>query len=83
VARSRRDIEPQSRRRSGQCRECGVYVGAQMASDKGRFGVLNVLTLRPLLALPAAEPMEYGAESPQGRRLRRESRWTPLTETSL
>jgi hypothetical protein len=58
-------------------------VGAQMASDKGRFGVLNVLTLRPLLALPAAEPMEYGAESPQGRRLRRESRWTPLTETSL
>jgi hypothetical protein len=54
-----------------------------MASDKGRFGVLNVLTLGPLLALPAAEPMEYGAESPQGRRLRRESRWTPLTETSL
>jgi hypothetical protein len=48
-----------------------------MASDKGRFGVLNVLTLRPLLALPAAEPMDYGAESPEGRRLRRESRWTP------
>jgi len=65
------------------CRECGVYVGVQMASDKGRFGVLNVLTLRPLLALAAAEPMEYGAESPEGRRLRRESRWTPVGEASL
>lgn len=65
------------------CRECGVYVGVQMVSDKGRFGVLNVLTLRPLLALPAAEPMDYGAESPEGRRLRRESRWTPVGETSL
>jgi len=42
-----------------------------------------VLTLRPLLALPAAEPMNYGAESPEGRRLRRESRWTPLGEGSL
>ena len=51
--------------------------------DKGRFGVLNVLTLRPLPALPAAEPMDYGAESAEGRRLRRESRWTPMGETSL
>jgi hypothetical protein len=65
------------------CRECGVYVGVQMVSDKGRFGVLNVLTLRPLLALPAAEPMDYGAESPEERRLRRESRWTPVGEASL
>jgi hypothetical protein len=65
------------------CRECGVYVGVQMVSDKGRFGVLNVLTLRPLLALPAAESMDYGAESPEGRRLRRESRWTPVGTESL
>ena len=27
------------------CRECGVYVGVQMSTDKGRFGVLNVLSL--------------------------------------
>jgi hypothetical protein len=62
------------------CRECGVYVGAQMVSDKGRFGVLNVLSLRPVLPLAAAEPMDYGAESPEGRRLRRQSRWTPVAE---
>jgi hypothetical protein len=65
------------------CRECGVYVGVEMASDKGRFGVLNVLALRPLLTLSAAEPMDYGAESPQSRRLRRESRWTPVVAESL
>ncbi len=65
------------------CRECGIYVGVQMASDKGRFGVLNVLALRPLLGLSAAELMDYGAESPEGRRLRRETRWTPVAAGSL
>jgi hypothetical protein len=65
------------------CRECGVYVGAQMVSDKGRFGVLNVLSLRPVLPLSTGEPMDYGAESPEGRRLRRESRWTPVGTESL
>ena len=66
------------------CRECGVYVGVQMASDKGRFGVLNVLSLRPLLMnLAASEPMDYGAETAEGRRLRRETRWTPVAAESL
>jgi hypothetical protein len=65
------------------CRECGVFVGVQMASDQGRIGVLNVLALRPLLALAAVEPMDYGAENPEGRRLRREARWTPLAAESL
>jgi hypothetical protein len=65
------------------CRECGIYVGVQMVSDKGRFGVLNVLALRPVLALSAAEPMDYGAESPEARRLRRETRWTPVAPESL
>jgi hypothetical protein len=66
------------------CRECGVYVGVQMATDKGRFGVLNVLSLRPLItSLPAAEPMDYGAETAEIRRLRRETRWTPLSAESV
>jgi hypothetical protein len=55
-----------------------------MASDKGRFGVLNVLSLRPLLMnLSAAEPMDYGAETAEVRRLRRETRWTPVAAESL
>ena len=66
------------------CRECGVYVGVQMESDKGRFGVLNTLALRPLLSgLPAPAPMDYGAETAEVRRLRRESRWTPVGAESL
>jgi hypothetical protein len=66
------------------CRECGVYVGVKMESARGRFGVLNVLSLRPLLTdLPAPTPMEYGPEAPETRRLRREERWAPLTPGSL
>src|ERR1039458_1739958 len=61
------------------CRECGVYVGVQMETDKGRFGVLNVLTLRPLLMdLQVSVPMDYGVETAEVRRLRRETRWTPV-----
>ncbi len=65
------------------CRECGVVVGVQMETDRGRFGVLNVLALRPLLALPAAQPMEFGAETADTRRARRASRWTPVAAGSL
>jgi hypothetical protein len=67
------------------CRECEVYVGVQMETDQGRFGFLNVLSLRPPLGdLPdEPQPMDYGAESAGGRRLRRESRWTPLAAESL
>jgi hypothetical protein len=64
------------------CRECGMYVGVQMATDTGRFGILNVLTLRPLLThLPPAEPVDYGAETAEARRTRREARWTPLVSS--
>lgn len=61
------------------CRECGVYLGVQMDTDNGRFGTLNVLTLRPLMTdLPEAKPMDYGRETTEVRRRRREARWTPL-----
>jgi hypothetical protein len=65
------------------CRECGVYVGVEMQSEKGRFGVLNVLTLRPLLTLPDTQPMDYSGEAAEARRLRREARWTPLSAASI
>ena len=66
------------------CRDCGVYVGAQMATDRGGIGVLNVLSFRPPIAgLPAAVPMDYDAETREIRRLRREARWTPLSAESI
>jgi hypothetical protein len=55
-----------------------------MASDKGRFGILNVLSLKPLVTnLPVAEPMDFGAETAEIRRLRREARWTPVVAESV
>jgi hypothetical protein len=66
------------------CRECGVFVGVQMDTDKGRFGVLNIRSLRPLPTdLPEPQPMDYGTENAELRRLRRETRWTPLAQGSL
>jgi hypothetical protein len=66
------------------CRSCGVYIGAQMESEAGRFGILNVLCLRPLLTeLPPAQPMDYGRETAEVRRERRAARWTPVAPESL
>jgi hypothetical protein len=66
------------------CRECGVYVGVQMATEKGRSGALNVVSLRPLItSLRAAESMNYGAETAEIRWLRRATRWTPLSAESV
>ena len=36
------------------CRECGVYIGAEMQADEGRFGIINVNALRPIPADLAA-----------------------------
>ena len=61
------------------CRHCGVYLGAQIATATGAFGIINTLTLMPLPAeLPAAAQADYGSESAGDRIARRERRWTPL-----
>jgi hypothetical protein len=66
------------------CRECGVYLGAQMSSDGERFGILNTLTLNPAPAdLRSPEAMNYGGETAESRRVRRVARWTPLVRDSI
>jgi hypothetical protein len=66
------------------CRACGVYLGAQMTSGGQRFGILNALTLTPAPPdLPRAELMDYGDETAEFRRRRREGRWTPVASDSL
>ncbi len=61
------------------CRRCGVYVGAQIETDRGRFGIINLAALTTVLRqLPAATPADYAAESSSERARRREQRWTPL-----
>ena len=81
-----RQVEWLQRYRFGQrtadfllCSRCGVYLGAQIATARGAFGIVNTLALMPVPAgLPAAAAADYGSESPGERVARREQRWTPL-----
>ena len=66
------------------CRTCGVYIGAICAGATGRFGIVNVRTLRPFPdGLPAPTSTSYDDESPGERLARRAARWTPLRADSL
>ena len=61
------------------CRICGVYIGAEIETRAGRFGVINIHALRPAPeGLGPAVAMEYGSESTAERVVRREKRWTPV-----
>ncbi|MBI3769433.1 MAG: aldehyde-activating protein [Deltaproteobacteria bacterium] len=61
------------------CRHCGVYLGAVLASSSGRFGIINVNALHPIPStLPAPQPMDYDAETPEQRIARRQQRWSPV-----
>jgi hypothetical protein len=60
------------------CRECGVYIGALIETEQGRFGIINIHALLEVPAeLATTEPTSYDAEDPPGRISRRETRWTP------
>jgi hypothetical protein len=61
------------------CKRCGVYVGAQIETPHGAFGIINTLTMTPVPGgLPVPAPAEYSSESSYERVERREKRWTPL-----
>ena len=63
------------------CRECGVYIGAVIASAGATFGIVNVHALQEAPAnLAAPAPISYDDEDVDGRVSRREDRWTPVTE---
>jgi len=62
------------------CRECGVYIGAVIETDLGRFGIINTHSLKVTPAdIAAVAPITYDSEDKQGRVGRREVRWTPVT----
>jgi hypothetical protein len=62
------------------CRHCGVYIGAQIDTGRGSFGIINTRALAPGgAAPPPATPVSYQAEDAKQRLLRRAERWTPLT----
>ena len=62
------------------CRECGVYIGAAIETDLGRFGIINTHSLKVTPAdIAAVKPITYDSEDKHGRVGRREVRWTPVT----
>ena len=63
------------------CRRCGVYLGAQIETAGGAFGIINALAMAPVpQQLPGAAPADYSSESSSERVDRREKRWTPLAK---
>jgi len=61
------------------CHRCGVYVGAQINTAEGAFGVVNIRAMTPLpTELPAAAAADYDSETGPRRTARRAQRWTPL-----
>jgi hypothetical protein len=61
------------------CRACGIYLGAQIATARGAFGIINTRALVPQPeGLPVAAKADYGSESARDRIARREQHWTPL-----
>jgi hypothetical protein len=65
------------------CRCCGVYIGAEIETKAGRFGIININALRPIpMVLGPASSMDYSSESVEQRLARREARWSPVTVVS-
>ena len=61
------------------CGHCGVYVGAQIGTPRGAFGIVNVRAIVPACSeLPHPVSADYGSETGPERIDRREKRWTPL-----
>ena len=59
------------------CRACGVYIGAEIATKAGRFGIINVNALDPVpRSLASVVPRDHSSESIEQRIARREARWS-------
>ncbi len=62
------------------CSKCGVYNGAVIETDSGRFGIINTHALDPQPAsLAAPQPISYDGEDTTGRVERREKRWSRVS----
>jgi hypothetical protein len=61
------------------CARCGIYVGAQIETERGVFGILNTRVLTPTPAgLRISTPANYDVEDVNRRIARRETVWTPM-----
>lgn len=62
------------------CRRCGVLVAAVAAIDGATYGAVNCNVLQDRAALTGAvAPVDFDAETAEGRVARRRRGWTPAT----
>lgn len=62
------------------CRHCGVYIGAVIEGDLGRFGIINTRALNNTPAdIAQVRAISYDNENVQSRMRRRQEKWTPVT----
>jgi len=62
------------------CGQCGVYIGAVIETNDGRFGIINTHALAEQPEnLAGTQPMSYDSEDTGDRVGRRQQRWTPVT----
>ena len=62
------------------CEQCGVYIGAVIATERGRFGIINTRALNPAPEdIADVAPARYDGEQTADRISRREDRWSPVT----
>ena len=62
------------------CTNCGVYIGAVIETETGRFGIVNTHSLAPVPEdIADVAPVSYEGEDTGGRVARREDRWTPVS----
>ncbi len=63
------------------CHRCGVYIGASIETQNGRFGIINTHALTdpaPVTATP--QPVSYEGEKTEDRVSRRVERWSPVSD---
>ncbi len=62
------------------CARCGIYIGAQMEEEGRAYAIANLRAFEGNGEFAQrAEPMDYSGENSSARRMRRASRWTPVT----
>ena len=61
------------------CGRCGIYVGAMIHAEGGRFAIVNVNALDDVAPFARASlAVSYEAEDESARCARRAQRWTPV-----
>jgi hypothetical protein len=69
--------------RGGASGLVGARMSVLLLSQSRALRCVHCVDAQTMLSLSMPKSMDYGAESPEARRLRRETHWTPVMVESL